>query len=80
MRTKQFKWVGKRLAHIFEGGWADASIEGAAKGEQKILAEVSIDDDFYVFYYKDTAVSLAHDLKLEECGLYKTRIILENGN
>ena len=46
MRTKQFKWTGKRLAPIFEGGWADASFKGAAKDHQKARAEVSISDDF----------------------------------
>ena len=77
MHTKQFKWVGKRLAHIFEGGWVGASFKGAAKGEENIFAEVSLGDDFYVFYYKDTAASLVHDLKLEEYGLHKTWVILE---
>ena len=69
--------VGKRLAHIFEGGWPGASIEGAAKDEEKIFAGVSIDNDLHVFYHKDTAVSLVHDLKLEECGLHKAWVILE---
>ena len=71
MRTNQLKWVGKRLAHIFEGGWTGASFKGSAKDEQKIFAAVSLDDDFYVFYYKDTAVSLVHYLKLQEYGLHK---------
>ena len=67
---EQFKWVGKRLTHVFEGGWGNASFKGAAEGEQKIFAEVSLDDDLYVSSYKDTAVSLVHDLKLGECGLH----------
>ena len=49
MRTRQFKWTGKRLAHIFEGGWVDASFKGAAKDHQKAQAEVPVSDDFYVF-------------------------------
>ena len=77
MRTKQFKWTGKRLAHIFEGGWADATFKGAAKDHQKAQAEVPMSDDFYVFYYKDTAETLVHDLKLEECGMHKAWVILE---
>ena len=68
---EQFKWVGKRLAHIVEDRWTDASFKGAAMDEQKIFAEVSLDDDFYVSSYKDTAVSLVHDLKPEEYGLHK---------
>ena len=36
MRTKQFKWTGKRLAHILQSGWAD---------HQKAQAEVPISDD-----------------------------------
>ena len=77
MRTKQFKWTGRRLAHIFEGGWADASFKGAAKEHQKAQAEVPISDDFYVFYYKDSAETLVHDLKLEEYGMHKAWVILE---
>ena len=80
MCTKPFKWVGKRLAHIFEGGWTGASFEGAAKDGQKIFAEVSIDDEFTFFYCKDTAVSLVNDLKLEECGMHKAWVILEKEN
>ena len=53
-------------------GWAGASFKGAAKDEQKVFAEVSLDDDFYVFSHRGTAVSLVHDLKREECGLHKT--------
>ena len=34
MRTKQFKWFGKCLAHIFEGGWADAPFKGASEDHQ----------------------------------------------
>ena len=58
-----------------EGGWAGASFEGAAKDEPKIFAEVSLDDEFYVFYYKYTAVSLVNDLKLKECGMHKAWVI-----
>jgi hypothetical protein len=80
LRTKQFKWTGKRLAHIFEGGWADASFRGAAKDEQKADAEVPMADDFYVFYYKDTGETLVHDLKLEEYGMHKAWVILQSNN
>ena len=76
MRTNQSQRVGKRLAHIFEDKWTGASFEGAANDERKIFAEVYPDDNFYVFYYIDTAVSLVHDLKLEEFGLHKAWAIL----
>ena len=33
--TKQSKWVGKRAAHIFDGGWVDAQFEGSGKDEPK---------------------------------------------
>ena len=80
MCTKQFKWVGRHPAHIFEGGWVGASLQDAAKDEQKIIAEVFLDDDFYFFYYEGTAVSLVHDLKQEEYSLHKAWVTLEKKN
>ena len=70
-------WTRRRVAHIFEGGWADASYRGVAKEAQKEEAGLSIDDDFYIFYYKDISTSLVHDLKLEEYGMTKAWVIIE---
>ena len=50
MRTKHFKRVDKRIAQIFEGGWAGPSFKGAANDERKIFAKVPLGDDFSVFY------------------------------
>ena len=57
-----------------------ASFKCAAKGEQKTFAEVALDDDFYISYYNDTAVSLVHDPNLEECGLHTAWVNLEDKN
>ena len=46
----------------------------------KSCVEASLDDDFYVFHYKDTVVSLVHNLKLEEYGMHKVCVILEKGD
>ena len=80
MHTEQVKLFGKHLALIFEDGWAGASFKGAVKDESKIFAKVPLDDDFYVLYYKDIAVSLAYDLKLKECGLHKAWVIMAKAN
>ena len=84
MLSKQFSGleIASPLAHIFEGGCAGAPFKGLAKDEQNIFAEFSPDDDFYVFYYKGTAVSLVYDLKRHECGLHKAwpGVLLEKEN
>ena len=58
------------MAHIFEGGWADAAYKRPTKpGESEI--------EGYVFYYKDTGKYLVHDLALDEYGLTKSWVIIE---
>ena len=54
------------MAHIFEGGWADASCARAATPK-----EAKGKQGFYLFYYKDAGEYLVHDLKLQEYGMTK---------
>ena len=67
-QLKKYIWKGKRLAHIFEGGWSDASYHKRAEKTQP---------GFYVFYYKDQGDYLIHNLELSEHGLSKAWVIIE---
>ena len=66
-QLKKYNWKGKRLAHIFEGGWSDASYKRAEKTQP----------GFYVFYYKDQGDYLIHNLELSEHGHSKAWVIIE---
>ena len=67
---RSYWWTGLRVAHIFEGGWSDASYFRKAKPDEA-------DEGFYVFYYKDTGEHLAHDLDLDEWGTDKSWVIIK---
>ena len=71
-QLKTYSWKGKRVAHIFEGGWADASCSRAATPK-----EAKGKQGFYLFYYKDVGEYLVHDLKLQEYGMTKAWVIIE---
>jgi hypothetical protein len=80
LREKSFRWTGRRLVHIFESGWADATCRGTAMRSHEAGAPVSVSDDdalFYVFYYKDTKDTLVHELDLAEYGMTKSWVIVE---
>ena len=83
--TKQFrwlKWVGKRLANIFEGGWVDTSFKARPRTSRRSSLKFPSKTTFTSSSTncKDTAVSLVHDLKLKACGLRKAWVILDEEN
>lgn len=70
-QLKTYSWKGRRVAHIFEGGWADASyVRPTTPKEEKR-------EGFYVFYYKDVGEYLKHNLRWEEYGMTKSWVIIE---
>ena len=70
---KTFKWRGKRLAHVFEGGWAT----GKYIKKATIRESPNNEAGFYVFYYADVGQHLAHNLGLEEHGDTRSWLILK---
>jgi hypothetical protein len=63
-------WAGKRLAHIFEGGWHIATFRRKTKAAES-------DVPLLVFYYKDVSEETTHQLHPGEYGANKKWVIIE---
>ena len=57
-------WRGKRIAHIFDDGWDEGTFQ---KREKELL----------VFHYAAVPMKYAHSLLLEEWGVSKSWVIVE---
>ena len=57
-------WRRKRLAHIFDDGWDEGTFQGREKNH-------------LVFYYKSANIKYAHSLELEEHGVAKSWVVID---
>ena len=64
-------WTRKRLAHLWETGWDDASF-------RRLLGGATADEDEdpeYMFFYKSDRLEHGHKLRLDDYGQTATWVV-----